>query len=117
MNKETLIQRQIQLALSEAGCLIFRNETAGAYVGKVIHMAGDQVTLSGSRMVAFGLCKGSSDLIGITPSGRFLAVEVKTIKGMATQEQMDFIDAVNRKGGIAGICRSAQEALDLIKGK
>lgn len=116
MNQETAIQRRIMLTLSEAGCTIWRNETSGAWVGKVIHQAGDQVTLSGARMIRFGLAVGSSDIIGVSPDGRFLAVEVKTKKGRASKEQLRFIEAVRNAGGIAGIARSPQEALELIGG-
>lgn len=116
MNQETAIQRRIMLALSEAGCTIWRNETGGAWVGKVIHQAGDQVTLTGSRMIRFGLAVGSSDIVGIAPDGRFLAVEVKTKTGRASKQQMAFIEAVSKAGGIAGIARSPQEALELIGG-
>ena|SRR5690554_763162 len=115
MNKETKIQRLIMLALSEAGCTVWRNETAGAWIGKQIHRAGDQVTLTDARMMKFGLCVGSSDIVGIAPDGRFLAIEVKTPTGRPTKEQLRFIEAVRNAGGIAGIARSPQEALDLIR--
>ena len=116
MNSETKIQNLILMALSKAGCLVFRNETAGAWVGKVIHKDASQVTLTNARMMRFGLAVGSSDIIGIAPCGRFLAVEIKTSKGRATKEQLRFIDAVNSAGGIAGVCKSADEALNLIRG-
>lgn len=114
MNQETKTQRLIMLALSDAGCTVWRNETAGAWLGKQIHRDGDQVTLTAARMMTFGLCVGSSDIIGIAPDGRFLAIEVKTAKGRATKEQLRFIEAVKNAGGIAGIARSAQQALDLL---
>lgn len=99
--KESDIQRLIMLAMSEAGCLIFRNN-----VGVLKNAAGIPIR--------FGLAVGSSDLIGITPTGRFLAVEIKTSKGRATPEQMRFIEAVRARGGIAGIARSPAEALALL---
>lgn len=99
--KESDIQRLIMLALSEAGCIIWRNNT-----GVLKNAAGIPIK--------FGLCVGSSDLIGITPSGRFLAVEIKTPKGKATPEQIRFIEAVRARGGIAGIARSPAEALALL---
>ena len=114
MNQETLIQRAIMLALSEAGCIVWRNNTAGAYVGKLLHKAGDQVTLGNAHLVQFGLCKGSADIVGIAPDGRFMAVEVKTKTGRASAEQMQFIDAVNAAGGIAGLARSPADALELL---
>lgn len=116
MNQETKIQRAIMIALSEAGCLVFRNETSGAWVGKVAHKTGQQVTLDCAKMIKFGLAIGSSDLIGITPDGRFLAVEVKTPKGRPTKEQLNFIEQVRNAGGIAGIARSVEDALDLLRG-
>lgn len=109
---ESSIQRRIQMALSAAGCIIWRNETAGAYMGRVIHKAGEQVTLDRARFLPAGLCRGSSDLVGIAPDGRFLAVEVKTSKGRPTKEQERFLLAVNRAGGIAFIARSADEAVE-----
>lgn len=114
MNQETIIQRHIMIALSNAGCIVWRNETAGAYVGKVAHKAGDQITLHNAHMMQFGLCKGSADLIGITPTGKFLAVEVKTKTGRPSKEQLVFIDAVRASGGIAGIARSVEDALELL---
>lgn len=108
---ESSIQRRIQMALSQAGCLIFRNESAGAYMGKVIHKAGDQVTLGKARFLPAGLCKGSADLIGVAPSGAFLAVEVKTARGRTSPEQDKFLLAVNKAGGIGFVARSAEEAL------
>lgn len=101
--REQDIQRLIMLALSEAGCLIFRNN-----VGVLKNAAGIPIR--------FGLAIGSSDLIGIAPGGRFLAVEIKTPTGKATPEQIRFIEAVRARGGIAGIARSPQDALDLLRG-
>lgn len=114
MNPETKIQNAILLALSEAGCTVWRNETSGAWVGKQIHRAGDQVTLINAHMMTFGLCVGSSDIIGVSPAGLFLAIEVKTLKGRPTKEQLRFIEAVRKAGGIAGIARSVEDALELI---
>lgn len=99
--KETDIMRACMLALSEAGCLIWRNN-----VGVLPDRTGVPIR--------FGLCVGSSDLIGIAPDGRFLAVEVKTKTGRVRPEQQRFIDAVIAKGGIAGVARSPSEALDLL---
>ena len=127
MNPETKIQNRQMLALSQAGCLVWRVETAGAWVGKVIHKDGQTVTLNNARMIQAGLCTGGSDIIGIRPTvitqdmvgqtvGVFLADEVKTKTGRAKKEQLIFIEAVNKAGGIAGIARSVDDALKLIGG-
>ena len=114
MNQETKIQNAILLALSSAGCTVWRVETAGAWVGRQIHREGDTVTLTNARMFTTGLCKGGADIIGITPGGAFLAVEVKTEKGRTTPEQDRFLEAVRKSGGIAGVARSPEEALQLL---
>lgn len=99
--KETDIMRACMLALSEAGCTVWRQN-----VGVLKNAA--------NIPIKFGLCVGSSDLIGIAPGGQFLAVEIKTAKGRATPEQIRFIEAVRARGGIAGIARSPEDALALL---
>jgi len=98
---ERTLMHEIMIALSEAGCMVWRNNT-GALADKY------------GRPVKFGLCRGSSDIIGIAPDGRFLAVEVKTKTGRTTKDQENFIWRVQYCGGIAGVVRSVQDALDLI---
>lgn len=114
-HSESEIQKRIMLALSDAGCIVWRNETAGAWVGQIAHRERETVTLVNARMIQSGLCKGGADLIGVAPDGRFLAVEVKTIKGRPTSEQRQFLQAVKDAGGIAGIARSPVEALQLLQ--
>lgn len=90
----------ILLALSRAGARVFRNNVGLArYRG---------------HTVRYGLATGSSDLIGWTPDGRFLALEVKTPRGRLTAEQSAFLDAVARAGGVAACVRSPEEALAAI---
>ena len=114
MNKETVIQREIMIALSKEGCKVFRNETGGFWTGKVIHKDGRTVTLANAQMMQCGLCVGSSDIIGITPNGKFIAIEVKTETGRVTKEQITFINNILSSGGIAGIARSVADALELL---
>lgn len=106
------IQNLIRLELSESTeAKIFRNNTGSLK--------------QGNRTVHFGLCRGSSDLIGWTPVeitpemvgqtvAVFTAIEVKTPKGRATKGQKNFIEQVKNAGGIAGIARSAEEAKNII---
>ena len=76
------------------------------------------------RLVKFGLCKGSSDLIGfktitITPDmvgqniAVFSAIEVKD-KGKATSDQKKFINIIKNAGGFAGIARDIEEAKKIL---
>jgi len=115
MNEETKLMRRIMVDLTAAGCLVFRNESAGAYVGKVIHKDARIVTLANAQLITFGLAVGSADIIGIhKATGRFLAFEVKTSTGRPTKEQLNFIEQVRAANGVAGIVRSTQDALDLL---
>lgn len=114
MNQETKIQRQIMCAISELGHTVFRNETGSFWMGRVIHKDNRTVTLANASMIPCGLCVGSSDLIGITSEGIFFAIEVKTAKGRASKEQEQFIEHIRSKGGIAGVARSPQDAVDLL---
>ncbi len=81
--------------LALRGCFCWRNNTgafAGEYKGR-------------KRFVRYGL-KGSSDILGVMPGGRLIAVETKRPKGgKLSPEQAAFIDAVNRAGGLA-VCVS-----------
>ena len=96
--REQNIQAACLLALSQAGCLVWRQNT-GAY-------------RDGSGVLRrYGLCVGSADIVGIAPDGRFLAVEVKADKGRVTDAQRLFIEAVQRAGGRAGIARSPDDAV------
>lgn len=72
------------------------------------------------RIVRYGLCKGSSDLIGyrtveVTPDmigqriAVFVALEVKD-KGRLTAEQAQFLRVVAEAGGIAAEVRSPEDA-------
>lgn len=58
--------------------------------------------------VRFGF-PGCSDIIGQLMDGRFLAVECKAADTKPTPEQQDFIDRVNRHGGLAGVARSIDD--------
>ena len=119
---ENNIQKQIMLAASQAGATVFRNNTGNGVLGQVVKQEGGQYHIVNGRRVQFGLCVGSSDLVGwrsitVTPDmvgkpvALFLALEVKTPSGKPTMEQINFINAVRRAGGLAGVVRSVDEAL------
>ena len=117
MNNETKLQRRIMLAISAAGHTVWRNETGRFWTGRVLHKAGSQVTLGNAQMIPCGLSVGSSDLIGLTSDGQFFAIEVKAKAGRASKEQLAFIEAVRACGGLAGIARTEEEALRIIRGE
>jgi hypothetical protein len=61
--------------------------------------------------VVYGLAPGSSDLIGITCEGQFVALELKREKGGKEEDdQKMFIALVQKLGGRAGFVRSVADA-------
>lgn len=114
-NPETILQTEIRLALGrEPDLVLWRNG-----IGLV-----DRQTATGQRYKQrFGLATGSSDLIGILSVpcligaahvpitlGRLVALEVKTPRGVTSDDQRAFLALVRSKGGFAAIVRSVAEA-------
>jgi len=99
---EASILNDCLVAMSEAGGMVWRQNT-GAYKEPKT-----------GRLIRYGLCVGSSDIIGIAPDGVFVAVECKTKTGRATDKQLRFIENVNRQGGRAGIARCADDAVAIM---
>ena len=102
------IQQRIRLACGRGPVRLWRNNS-----GALVDQQG--------RLVRFGLAKGSSDLIGlrtleITPDlvgqriAQFVALEIKTARGVVSPEQRAFLQLVEQLGGLAAICRSVEAA-------
>jgi hypothetical protein len=60
------------------------------------------------RWVSFGK-KGSADILGCLPDGKFLAVEVKSDHGRLSPEQSVFLERIRGSGGLAVVVKSWQE--------
>lgn len=58
--------------------------------------------------------KGTADILGILPNGRFLAIEVKSKRGIVRPEQRKFLESIANHGGLALIARSLQEVKDVV---
>ena len=96
---EKKLQQQILKAIgSDPNYRLFRNN-----VGMLLDAKGNPVR--------YGLCKGSSDLIGmkkikITPEmvgidiAQFVSIEIKAKNGKLTHEQKNWLDMVNEMGGL-----------------
>lgn len=131
---ETLIMKKIMAAASRAGARIFRNNVGKAWIGQserimkpgMVYVNPGDIVVRQGRRIEFGLGVGSSDNIGwksivITPSmvGKrvavFTAIESKTDKGRASEEQKNFICRVQEAGGFAGIARNEQQALEIFE--
>ncbi|MDR0496749.1 MAG: VRR-NUC domain-containing protein [Treponema sp.] len=72
------------------------------------------VRIAPKRWISFGK-KGSSDIIGVLPDGRFLAVEVKAPHGRLSPEQAAFLEKVRGAGGMAVVVKSWRELDELLR--
>lgn len=69
---------------------------------------------SGERLVRFASVNGISDIIGVLPGGRFLAIECKRPGNRPTEDQQAFLDAVNRRGGLTVVIYDADDLEEII---
>ena len=68
------------------------------------------------RFVRFSGAPGKSDIIGILPSGRFLAVECKTGRNKPTEIQQAFLAMVKDAGGLAIVAWDLDDIDEALKG-
>lgn len=95
--------------------LVHALRLSGAKEPDVILWPNSKGTMRNGRYVSLpGLTTGASDLIGMA-AGRFLAIEVKTGVGRATDEQLLFLKLVNLAGGYGCIVRSEAEGIEAMR--
>ena len=94
------IQTQIIIELCKLGCIVHRTNS-GVYYTK------------DGRPVRIGI-PGMSDLQGHTPSGKCFYIEVKKPGEKPRENQLNFLNAMEKSGAIAFWCCSAQEAVEKI---
>lgn len=113
MTEEHGIQNQIRAGVNQA--VLFRSNAGDFWQGRLVYSREfKQTVLTNIRRVE-GLPKGFSDLFGVRLSdGKAVFIEVKTKNGKASNDQKKFIKKMREYGAVAGICRSADEALKLI---
>lgn len=115
MPAESDLLRRIRLAASAEGARLWRNN-----VGKYQDATG--------RWVTYGLCVGSSDLIGWVPTlieahhvGQhlpvFTAIEAKAGSRQATPEQKNFLAQVAQAGGVAVLAYELDDVISIIKSR
>ena len=103
------IQNQILDWLNLKQIFNWRQNTMGVYCGK---------DNQGNARFRKAPTTGVSDILGVLPNGRFLAIECKRPGGKTTPEQLEFIDSVNSNGGLAFVADSldvVMERLDDLK--
>lgn len=141
MTQEHDIQNAIRMAISNHiypfyGLVPFWRINVGqGWTGQARHFSRKQeitvepgdVLIKNARPFNTGAPPGFSDLIGAAPVlitetmyGRILpvlsAVEVKTATGKSSPEQAEFIQNMQRIGARAGVARSPEDALRILRG-
>jgi hypothetical protein len=98
------VQNEIRLALSEKGYCVFRINSG-------------KVKMADGRWFDVGVPKGFSDLVAIK-DGKIAFLEIKNEIGRPTAEQLNFIKQMQTRYGCrAGIARSVEDALKIVKGE
>jgi hypothetical protein len=101
--REGDLMRSIMVALSQDGHCVFR-----ANVGLFFTADG--------RPVKTGLPSGFSDLFGCRAGdARAFYLEVKTATGRATPQQLAFLAAMQKRGALAGVVRSVEDARAVLR--
>lgn len=102
MTEEHAIQNAVRIALSEYATVFRAN-------------VGSGVTYDG-RHFETGLPKGFSDLFGFRHSdGKIFFIEVKTPSGRLSKDQKHFLEQMRNYGAIAGVARSIDDAIKIIR--
>lgn len=99
---EKEIQNQILEYLYNRGIFCWRQNTIGVFDER----RGCYIK-NRSRFAI----KGVSDILGVLPKGRILAIEVKSRKGKVSPEQEEFLKKVLQQGGVAILARSLEDVI------
>jgi len=67
-----------------------------------------------TRYIRANTARGMSDIMGVLKDGRTLAIEVKSRTGRMRPGQEEFLQTIRSAGGVAGVCRSVEDAQRLL---
>lgn len=126
MSSEHTVQNAVRNRLSDHGHF-FRVNVGTGWAGKASRLPNGTMLITDPRPLSSGLPPGFSDLVGWVPVtiteehvgqtlAIFAAVECKAVGGRVTPQQANFISAVRRSGGLAGIAHSPEEAVAIVRG-
>jgi hypothetical protein len=84
-------------------------ELRGAYAYRQNTGAAEYQDKAGKkRFVRYGK-PGASDIVGLLPGGRFIAVECKAPGGRLSELQAGYLRDIERMGGLAVVARSVED--------
>ena len=96
---EKEIENSILAYLQTQKGFFWKNNTVGVY---------DPVKKTFRRQSKYCI-NGVADILGVTPGGRFVAIECKSKKGKASKAQEHFLSMVSNFGGLGFIARSIED--------
>lgn len=102
---EKEVENEILAWLQMCPGLYWKNNSVGIY---------DRTKGSYRRPSKYHI-NGTSDVLGVFPDGRFVAIEVKSQRGKVSESQDLFLKAVVKNGGIALIARSLEDVQQRFK--
>lgn len=129
--REQSIQQRIRIAHSRGPVRLWRNNVGCAWTGKTIRITpknyaiiarqlspGD-IVIKMPRIINFGLCSGSADLVGVkrlrSGLGRFVALEIKRPGVRVDKHQAQWLAFMRNMGAIAEVVHSEEEADALLR--
>jgi len=126
--EEIKIQNRIAIECSDKETRLWKNDNGLAWQGKVSRLKNNAMLISHAKAISYGLGKGSADLVGFkkvkitqemvgSELAVFVAIEVKTKNGRASQDQKNYINMIDSHGGISGIAKSVEDAKEILKKK
>jgi len=137
MTPGTALTNACRAAVSKLGARLFPM-TVGKFVGpyhkarritrvETVTLQPGDVIIRQGHMVSVGTT-GMSDLVGWVPRfitaddvgatiAQYVGIEIKAGADRLRDGQPEFIDAVNRSGGRAGVARSVEDAVRIVRGE
>lgn len=119
---EKAIQNDTLVAVTALpGVMAWRNNTGQGWQGQrlaraagaMVKVEPGMVILRAARPITFGL-PGSPDIIGAI-NGRAFGLEMKAATGRLEESQPKFRRAWEAAGGLYGVPRSVEEALEILR--
>ena len=110
------IQTKIRIALSEYG-MVFRTNSGEFWQGKERYMPDLKATVLTNLYRVKGLPKGFSDLLFVGFDGNVAFIEVKKPGEIQKEEQVNFMKQMQKYGYKAGVARSVEDAIKIVKGE
>jgi hypothetical protein len=123
---ESNIMRRIMLSIGKSfpNVRVFRNNVGQAWVGKSKQINGG-VFIENARPFHAGLAKGSPDLVGwislvVTSEmigqsiAVFTGIETKSKTGRTSPEQRNFLEQIEKNGGIAIVANDEEKIIDTL---